>query len=143
MSGVGQIAGLQAPSAGAASVVAANEPAAVRDGSPQAKQAYETARSFEELLMTQLSQQLVQSSGLESEGSSAGGEETGGEEQPSGSGSSTMSSLLPQVLTESVMRGGGLGLANQLTAAIDPAAGAPASAANGTASATPSGGVAS
>ena len=75
---ISAVPGTLAPGAGVSPVTSASEPAGVRDGSPKAKQAYETARGFEEVLMQQLSQQLVKSSGLEGEaGGSAGGEEEG------------------------------------------------------------------
>lgn len=98
-------------------------PAAVRAGDPKAKQAYATALQFEQLLVGELSQSLVQGSGLE-EGSGEGagsdaGEASGGE----GAGASTLlSSLVPQALSEAIMRGGGLGLAGSLTRALDPGA---------------------
>jgi hypothetical protein len=104
---------------------ATREPAAVRDGSPAAKQAYATAQGFEEMLLGQLSQSLVQSSGLggEGEGSSEGSEEGSSAE----SGGGMLASLLPQTLTEGVMRQGGLGLATQLMGALDPSAATAAS----------------
>ena len=39
-----------------------------------------------------------------------------------------LSSLLPQTLTEGVMRAGGLGLAGQLMSSLDPSASAPTGA---------------
>ena len=87
----------------------------VREGSATVKQAYANAQGFEEMLLQQLSQSLVQSSGLGGE-SEAGGEGSSGEEGASlgGESSGMLSSLLPQTLTEGVMRQGGLGLATQL-----------------------------
>jgi Rod binding domain-containing protein len=99
-------------------------PAAVRDGSSTVKQAYATAQGFEEMLLQQLSQSLVQSSGLGGEGES-GGEGSSGEEGASvggEAGGGMLASLLPQTLTEGVMRQGGLGLATQLMDSLDPAA---------------------
>lgn len=146
MNGASQISAIQAgalPSSGLQSVSSAGVPAAVRDGSPQAKQAYETARGFEEVLMNQLSQQIVKNSGLEGEGGGSGGgeEEAGSAESSSGGGSGTLSSFLPQVLTEALMRGGTLGIANQLTRAIDPAAAAPTSASGASSPVDAQGGV--
>ncbi|HEY3829874.1 MAG TPA: hypothetical protein VGL57_11810 [Solirubrobacteraceae bacterium] len=105
-------------------------PAAVRDGSPAVKQAYTTAQGFEEMLLQQLSQTLVQSSGLsgESEGEGEGGEGSGSSSSESGGG--ILASLMPQTLTEGVMRQGGIGLATQLMSELDPAAGAGKSAAS-------------
>ena len=64
---------------------AANAPASVRNGSTAVKQAYSSARGFEEMLLQQLSSSLVQSSGLSGEGESSG--EGSGEEGSSGGGS--------------------------------------------------------
>jgi len=146
MNPASQISALQAsalPASGLRSVTSADVPAAVRDGSPKAKQAYETARGFEEVLMNQLSQQIVKSSGLEGEGSgsASGEEEAGSGESSSGGGAGTLSSFLPQILTEALMRGGTLGVANQLTRAIDPAAAAPTSASGASSPVDAQGGV--
>jgi len=86
------------------------EPAWVRNGSPATKQSYAAALSFEEALVQQLSQTLVQSSGLGGEQSSESGEE----QATGGPASGELSSLLPQSLTEGVMSTGGLGLAAEL-----------------------------
>jgi Rod binding domain-containing protein len=104
----------------------ANAPASIRNGSATVKQAYSSARGFEEMLLQQLSSSLVQSSGLSGEGESSG--EGAGEEGSSegGSQASMLSSLLPQTLTEGVMRAGGLGLAGQLMSSLDPSASATA-----------------
>jgi hypothetical protein len=111
--------------AGAPAVVdEAHAPASVRQGSAAVKRAYASAQGFEEMLLQQLSQSLVQSSGLSGEGESSG--EGSGEEGSSqgGGGTSMLSSLLPQTLTEGVMREGGLGLATQLMRSLDPSASA-------------------
>ncbi len=118
----------------ASTVADARVPAAVRENAPGARQAYATARSFEEMLLGQLSQSLMQSSGVTGEGEGENGE--GGSE---GEGEGGMvASLLPQTLTEGVLRAGGLGLAAQLMNAVDPglAAGsaAPSTAASASAS---------
>jgi Rod binding domain-containing protein len=102
----------------------AHAPAAVRNGSATVKHAYASAQDFEEMLLQQLSQSMLQSSGLGGEG---GGE---GEESSGSSGEGGMlTSLLPQALTEGVMREGGLGLATQLMSSLDPAAGTAATGA--------------
>jgi Rod binding domain-containing protein len=116
-------------------------PAAVRNGSATVKQAYANAQGFEAMLLQQLSQSLVQSSGLGGEGE-AGGEGSSGEEGASvggESGGGMLASLLPQTLTEGVMRQGGLGLAAQLMRSLDPGA---AGTAATTAAAGASGGAA-
>ncbi|HEY2767763.1 MAG TPA: hypothetical protein VGI76_05865 [Solirubrobacteraceae bacterium] len=99
-------------------VADAHLPPAVRDGAPGAKQAYETAQSFEEMLLGQLSQSLMQSSGLAGEGEGESGEAGASSDGAGG----MLTSLLPQTLTEGVMRAGGLGLAAQLVDVLDPSA---------------------
>lgn len=107
-------------------VDAARAPASVRNGSAAGrssigKQDYAAAQGFEEMLLQQLSSSLVQSSGLSSEGESGessgaeGSSETGGE-----AGGGMLASLLPQTLTEGVMREGGLVIAGQLMHSLDP-----------------------
>jgi Rod binding domain-containing protein len=100
----------------------ARAPASVRNGSAAVKQDYATAQGFEEMLLQQLSQSLAQSSGLSGEGGGGGGEGAGEEGSSEGgeAGGGMLSSLLPQTLTESVMREGGLGLATQLMGTLDP-----------------------
>jgi Rod binding domain-containing protein len=100
----------------------AHAPAAVRNGSASVKKAYASAQGFEEMLMQQLSQEMLQSSGLGSEGGSEGEEGSGA--GGSGGEGGMLASLLPQALTEGVMREGGLGLATQLMSSLDPAAAA-------------------
>ena len=103
---------------GLPTVAATAEPAFVRNGSASVKSAYKEALGFEEMLVEQLSKSMAQTGGLGEEGAESGGEREGG-------GSSSMglvSSMLPQTLSEAVTRGGGLGLATQLTREIDPAA---------------------
>lgn len=99
-------------------------PAAVRDGAPGAKQAYATAQSFEEMLLGQLSQSLMQSSGLsgEGEGESSGEEGAGSSGASSDGAGGMLASLLPQTLTEGIMHAGGIGLAAQLLDTLDPGA---------------------
>ena len=102
----------------------AHAPASVRNGSAAVKQAYASAQGFEEMLLQQLSSSLVQSSGLSGEGESAGdgSGEAGSPEGGGEAGDSMLSSLLPQTLTEGVMREGGLGLAAQLMSSLDRSA---------------------
>ena len=100
----------------------ASEPASIRNGPPAAKQAYQEALGFEQLLVDQLSQQLsatVSSSGG-SDGSSGG-------VMGSDPSTSAFASLVPQALTSGIMSAGGTGIALQLARALDPALGEPAS----------------
>lgn len=104
--------------AGSSTVAAGVEPAFVRDGSTAVKSAYKEALGFEEMLVEQLSKSMSETGGL-TEGSQEG---AGGEGEEGGGSMSLVSSMLPQTLAESLTRGGGLGLATQLTTEIDPGA---------------------
>jgi Rod binding domain-containing protein len=88
------------------------EPSWVRHGSAATQKAYETALSFEETLVEQLSKSLAATSGMS-------GEESSGEGESSEEGSSELSSMLPQALSSSVMSAGGLGLAAELTHCLE------------------------
>lgn len=103
-------------------------PADVRAATPARKQAYEAGLGFEQMLVQQLSQSLVDSTGgASSDDSSDGSGSTGGL-----GGGSPYASLLPDALSQGVMGAGGLGLARQLMDAIAPAApAAPATPAGG------------
>ena len=109
-------------------------PASVRNGTPAAKNAYETGLAFEEVLVNQLSQELAatattpaddgsSSDGSSSDGSSSAGSDSGliGSSDPA---SSMYAQLLPQALTSGVMSSGGTGLAQQIAAGLDPSLGA-------------------
>jgi Rod binding domain-containing protein len=102
-------------------------PDSIRNGTPEQKQAYTQALSFEQMLVDQLSQALA-SSASGSSGDGSAGSDSGSD---SGSGSllggsdpasSTYAQLLPTALSSSVMSAGGLGIAQQLACAIDPSA---------------------
>jgi Rod binding domain-containing protein len=112
---------MQVSSPGLSTITPALEPAFVRNGSTAVKRAYQEALGFEAMLMEQLSKSLAQTGGL-GEGSEAGAGESEGAEGASAGEMGLVSSMLPQTLTEAVTRGGGLGLASQLTREIDPSA---------------------
>lgn len=78
------------------------EPAAVRNGRPAAKQAYQQGVAFEQMLVDQLSKEL---------------QSTMGDDQSI----SPYASLMTQTLSSAVMAGGGTGIAMQLATALDPA----------------------
>jgi Rod binding domain-containing protein len=105
--------------AGMPIVSAASEPEFVRNGSAAVKSAYEEAVGFEEMLVEQLSKSMAQTGGL-GEGAEGGQGEAAEGAEGAGAGSmGLVSSMLPQTLSEAVTRGGGLGLASQLTREID------------------------
>jgi Rod binding domain-containing protein len=117
----GASVGLPADS-GMPTVAATAEPEFVRNGSASVKSAYKEAVGFEAMLVEQLTKSMAQSGGL-GEGGQAGGDEGEGESEGESAGATSLvSSMLPQTLSEALTRGGGLGLATQLTTEIDPAA---------------------
>lgn len=107
---------------------AALEPADIRNGNAQAKQAYQEALGFENILMQQLTQQLA--STVTSPGGDASGSGDGSSDSSSSGGmlgsdpsTSAFASMIPTALTQSIMSGGGVGVADRLARAIDPAIG--------------------
>jgi hypothetical protein len=111
------------------------EPASIRDGNKAAKNAYQTGLAFEDVLVNELSQQLMATvPGLDGSASDdglggssddglGGSDASDGVDDSSGSGSSlsTYSSMLPGALTSAIMSSGGTGVAMQLAEGIDPA----------------------
>jgi hypothetical protein len=112
----------------------ANLPADIRNGNAQAKSAYDEGLEFEQVLVNQLAQQLSSTvssadplssdSSDGSDGSDDGDSSDGGSSGLlGGSTDSAYSSLISQALTQSVMSGGGLGIANEIAKDIDPSIG--------------------
>lgn len=108
------------------------EPAWVRHGSAATQKAYESALTFEQALVEQLSRSLTATSGLDGESgeSGASGSEEGGS-AAGGAGASELSSMLPQSLTAGIMNAGGLGMAAQMTRELEGVQAAPHTHANG------------
>jgi hypothetical protein len=101
---------------------AATVPTSIRNGPTAAKQAYQEALGFEQLLVDQLSQQMAATvSSPGGDGSSA----SGGGILGSDAGTSGFASMIPQALTSGIMSAGGTGMALQLAKALDPALGEP------------------
>jgi Rod binding domain-containing protein len=109
------------------------EPADIRNGNTQATQAYQEALGFEDVLVSQLAQQL--SSTVSSSSASLGLDDTGDDSDDSSDSSgggilgsdpstSAFASMIPQALTQSIMSNGGLGIAQQLVQSLDPSLGA-------------------
>jgi Rod binding domain-containing protein len=100
----------------------------IRNGTPEQKQAYTSALGFEQMLVDQLSQAMASSASGDGSSSDGGdgsdSSDTGSSSLLGGSdpASQTYAQLLPTALTSSVMSAGGLGVAQQLATAIDPAA---------------------
>ena len=110
---------------------AANEPADIRNGNAAAQKAYKEALGFEDILVQQLTQELASTvtspsqdgSGNDGSGNSSSG--SSGGILGSDPSTSAFASLIPTALTQSIMSSGGLGIAQRLAQAIDPAIGTP------------------
>jgi len=109
-------------------------PADIRNGDAKAKQAYQQALGFEDILVNQLTQQLAQtvvspSDDSSDDGSGDSSDSSGDSSDSSGgilgsdSSTSMFASMIPTALTQSIMSGGGVGVADNLARAIDPAIG--------------------
>jgi Rod binding domain-containing protein len=119
-------------------------PASIRNGTPAAKQAYNEALGFEQMLVNELTQQLAATASGSTDGSDDGlggdGSSDDGSTTDSASGllgsdpsSSIYAQLLPDALTSSLMASGGTGMALEIAKALDPSIGtATAAAANAT-----------
>ena len=90
------------------------EPAWVRHGSPATQKDYATRLGFEQMLVEQLTQSLTRDQRARRRRLRKANRAPKAAPR-SGGGDSQISSMLPQALTASVMHGGGLGLAAQLT----------------------------
>jgi Rod binding domain-containing protein len=100
----------------------ATEPAAVRNGGTKAEQAYETGLAFEQMLVSELTQELQSSTSSDgSDGSGGGDGSDSGLLGNSSDSADMLGQLLPQALTQGITSTGGLGVAAQIAASIDPA----------------------
>ena len=98
-------------------------PADIRNGDAKAKHAYQEALGFEDILMQQLTQQMantVTSPGGDSSGSGDSSNSSSGGILGSDPSTNAFASLIPTALTQSIMSGGGTGMAEQLARALDP-----------------------
>lgn len=96
------------------------EPASVRQGSAQTKQAYQAGLAFEQMLVDQLSQELTATAGATGDGSDGSSDGSGGL-FGTDAATSAYAQMLPQALTSGVMSAGGLGIAAQLAGELSPA----------------------
>lgn len=118
------------PAANLPPINAALLPADIRNGNAQAKQAYQEALGFEDILMQQLTQQLANTVTTPG-GSSDSGDSSDSSNSSSGGmlgsdpSTNAFASLIPTALTRSMMSGGGVGVADRLARAIDPQIGTP------------------
>ena len=93
------------------------EPDWVRHGSAATQKAYDSALSFEQTLVEQLSKSLADTSGLGGESEGESSSEEGG--SSSDAGASQIASMLPQALSTGIMSAGGLGMAAQMTRELE------------------------
>jgi Rod binding domain-containing protein len=119
------------------------EPADIRNGNTQAKQAYQEALGFEDILMQQMTQELASTVSSPTDDSSLDGSDSSDSSDDSSDGSSggilgsdpstsAFASMIPTALTQALMSNGGVGIADQLAKGIDPQIGTPAGAASTT-----------
>ena len=102
-------------------------PADIRNGNAQAKNAYQEALGFEDILVQQLTQQMadtVTSPGSDSTDSGGSSDSSSGGILGSDPSTSAFASMIPTALTQSIMSSGGVGIADSLARAIDPQIGA-------------------
>jgi Rod binding domain-containing protein len=115
-------------------------PASVRNGDPAAQQAYQAGLGFEQILVQQLAQEMTSTAGG-SDGSD-GSDSTDSTSGLMGSdpANSMYAQLLPTALSSGIMSAGGMGIAQQLAAGLDPTLLSPpaSSTSSGTSSATSS-----
>jgi Rod binding domain-containing protein len=104
------------------------EPASVRNGNQQAKNAYQTGLAFEQMLLDQLSQEMVNTVSADGSGDGSSSDGTGDAGATDTTGllgsdpaSSTYAQMLPQILSNSMLSAGGTGLAAQIASSLDPA----------------------
>jgi len=99
---------------------ASAEPLSVQHGSAADKRTYQSALAFEQMLVTELAQQLAATASTPSDDGSDGSSGLMGSDPAS----STYAQMLPQALSTSLMSSGGTGMALQLTQSLDPSLGA-------------------
>ena len=98
-------------------------PADIRGGDAKAKKAYQEALGFEDILVNQLTQQLAQTVVSPSDDGSGNSSDSSGGILGSDPSTSMFASMIPTALTQSIMSSGGVGVADNLARAIDPAIG--------------------
>lgn len=96
-------------------------PADVRNGSAKDKQTYQAALGFEQQLLTELTQAMVDTNNASSDGSSDGaadGSSGGSTDTSSDPTLDVYNQMLPDQLASALVAGGGTGLADNLYRAI-------------------------
>lgn len=115
--------------AGVPTLNVADIPANIRTGNAKAKEAYSEGLAFEDMFVNELTQQLAGTMfGGDGSDGTDGSDDTDGSDASDGSGggllqgtASAYSSLIPQALSQSIMSGGGIGMAEQFAQELDPA----------------------
>lgn len=128
------------PTTAASGVSSADLPADIQNGNSAAKSAYSEGLAFEQILVDQLVQTMTSnisdssasSSASDSTDSNSGDVDQSGLLAGGDPSTSAYSSLMTGALTESIMSGGGLGIASEIAQNIDPEIGTPAGEANST-----------
>jgi Rod binding domain-containing protein len=83
-------------------------PAEVRNGSAKDKKNYQAALGFERVLLGELTKAMTETA------KPAGGSDSGDSGQPQDAASSMYLQMLPEQLADSVVSGGGIGLAQDI-----------------------------
>jgi hypothetical protein len=114
-------------SAGIPNLNAASIPENIRNGDSQAKAAYSEGLAFENILVSELTQQLASTMYGGSSDSSGDSSTDGSSDSTDGSsgtsmlgGASAYASMIPSALSSSIMNGGGLGMAESFAQELDP-----------------------
>jgi len=115
-------------SAGIPTLNVADIPAEIRTGGPRAMQAYSEGLAFEDMLVNELTQQLSNTMFAGAQQPDAGSDPT---EATGGGSLGAYAAFMPQALTTSIMSAGGLGVAQQIAEALDPALTRPTKGAGG------------
>ncbi|MGH2859618.1 MAG: hypothetical protein ACRDMJ_19260 [Solirubrobacteraceae bacterium] len=121
------------PVTGLGPIDPALEPANVRNGNTAAKNAYQTGLAFENILASELVQQMTATvpglDGSDASGSSGSSDGSSGSSSDSSGSTGVLGAYAPlmsQALTSGLMADGGTGVAMQIARSIDPALDNPA-----------------
>jgi Rod binding domain-containing protein len=93
-------------------------PADVRNGSDKDKQTYQAALGFERQLLTQLTQSMVDTTQNGDDSDSSGDDSDAGFGSSSDAVTQTYNQMLPDQLADSLISGGGTGMAENLYRAL-------------------------
>lgn len=108
---------------GATPVDQANIPADIRKAGPKAQQLYETALSFEQVMLQQLTSALQTTTQSDGSDDSSGDSSDDGSSDGSDATTNTMMQMLPNAFAQGLTSSGGVGIARELYDAMKANAG--------------------